>query len=393
MVDRASFDSGFRPERHGKGWRYRVELPRAETGRRRYSTKAGFGTEGDARRALNRVLVDIDDGVHVDRNDVTVGEYLDEWLDRAAVDLRATTMVGYRRSAGLIAEEIGGVRLQRLTPLAVEKAYVRLIDEGRARKTARNAHGVLRRALGDAERLGLVNRNAAAAAKAPSDVKAEWPTWTPDELSSFLRSAADDPLYAAMVLFATTGLRRSEVCGLRWDNVDLETAELFVVTTRTTAGPIVIDGTTKTPKSRRRVSLDKATVGVLRAHKTEQTNVRLALGPVWVGDGHVFTLDDGRPLHPDQLSKTFRRLADRCDLPRIRLHDLRHTYATIGLRAGVHPKVMSERLVHATVGVTLDLYSHVAPALDRDAAEEVASLLDYAAPESADGRSTTGDSV
>ena len=381
-------------ERYGKGWRYRVELPRAETGRRRYSTKAGFSTEGDARRALNRVLVDIDDGVHVDRNAITVGDYLDEWLDRAAVDLRPTTMVGYRRSAGLISGEIGRVPLQKLTPIAVEKAYLRLIEGGRARKTVRNVHGVLRRALGDAERLGLVNRNAAAAAKAPSDVKSERPTWSPDELSSFLRSAVDDPLYAAMVLFATTGLRRGEVCGLRWDNVDLETGELFVVTTRTTAGPVVIDGTTKTPKSRRRVSLDPATIKVLRAHKAAQAKAQLQAGPVWESEGHVFTLDDGRPLHPDQLSKTFRRLADRCELPRIRLHDLRHTYATLGLRAGVHPKVMSERLGHATVGVTLDLYSHVAPSLDRDAADAVASLIDFEPNSSAEPADEAGaDSI
>ncbi len=373
-------------ERHGSGWRYRVELPRSADGRRRFATKAGFATEGEARRTLNRVLVEIDDGAHVDRNDVTVGEYLAGWLDRVELDLRPTTMVGYRRSVRLLEPEIGGVKVQRLTPLMIENAYGHLMDRGLARKTVRNAHAVLRRALSDADRLGLVTRNAAASAKAPADIKAERPTWSPEELSSFLRSTAGDSLYAAMVLFATTGLRRGEVCGLRWQNVDLETGDLFVVETRTTAGNGVIEGATKTPKSRRRMSLDATTVGVLRQHKARQAELHLEAGPAWVGQGHVFTLDDGRPLHPDQLSKTFRRLADRCELPRIRLHDLRHTYATLGLRAGVHPKVMSERLGHATVGVTLDLYSHVTPSLDRDAADAVASLLDY----QSDSRAETG---
>ncbi len=111
-------------------------------------------------------------------------------------------------------------------------------------------------------------------------------------------------------------------------------------------------------------------MAVLRQHKTRQAELQLAAGPAWAGRGHLFTLDDGRPIHPDLMSKTFRRSADRLDLPRIRLHDLRHTYATLGLRAGIHPKVMSERLGHATVGVTLDLYSHATPSLDRDAADE-----------------------
>ena len=364
-------------ERYGKGWRYRVELPRSDSGRRRFASKAGFATEGAARRALNRVLVDIDDGTHVDRNDITVAEYLADWIERAALDLRPTTTIGYRRSVDFLTEELGKVKLQRLTPLQIEKAYGRLMERGLARKTVRNAHSVLRRALADADRLGLVNRNAAGSAKPPAEMKVERPTWTPEELSTFLRSTVDDPLHAALVLFATTGLRRGEVCGLRWQNVDLEAGELFVVETRTTIGNGVHEGTTKTPKSRRRVALDAATVDVLRQHRRRQRELQLAAGPAWEGRGHLFTLDNGEPVHPDTMSNTFRRRADRLDLPRIRLHDLRHTYATLGLRAGIHPKVMSERLGHATVGVTLDLYSHVTPSLDRDAADAVASLLDY----------------
>lgn len=161
---------------------------------------------------------------------------------------------------------------------------------------------------------------------------------------------------------------------------------MFVVQTRTTVGSEVIDSPTKTHKSRRRVSLDHGTVRVLRSHRARQAEERLAAGEAWVGEGHVLCEDDGEPIHPDRLTGAFRRLREAAGLPPIRLHDLRHTYATLGLRAGVHPKVMSERLGHATVGITLDLYSHVVPSLDREAADAVAGLLDY----QSDGSASVG---
>ena len=373
-------------ERYGRGWRYRTELPRdAATGRRRFATKAGFATQGEARKALNQVLVDLESGSYVDRSTVTVREYLEEWLHRAAVGRRPTTMAAYRRGAVQLDPYVGRVRLQQLTPLMVENAYADLLATGLAPKTVRNAHTVLRRALGDAERLGLVTRNAAAVARPPAPSKAEQPTWAPEQLSTFLRFTAGEPLHAAFVLLSTTGLRRGEVCGLGWANVDLETGELFVTQTRTTVGSDVIDSPTKTPKSRRRVSLDGGTVVVLRSHRARQAEMQLAAGPGWVGEGHVLCEDDGAPVHPDRITGAFRRQREAAGLPPIRLHDLRHTYATLGLRAGVHPKVMSERLGHATVGITLDLYSHVVPSLDREAADAVASLLDFDDPSSGAG--------
>ena len=365
-------------ERYGRGWRYRVELARdPATGRRRYSSKGGFHTERDARRALNRVLVAIDDGMHVARTKIVASDYLTDWLARARVDLKPTTAAGYGHAVQTLAKAFGAVRVQELTPLMIEDLYSELLERGFAPKTVRNIHSVLHRALADAERLGLVAKNPARSARGPSVSRKEQETWSPEQLSQFLATTAGDPLHGVFVLLATTGMRRGEVVGLRWVDVDLDRAVASVVHTITTVHGRPVESTTKTAKSRRRVSLDASSVIVLRAHRAAQRKERLLVGAGWIDHGLVFCRSDGSPLHPDLVTRRFRTLVEQAGLPKIRLHDLRHTYATLALRAGVHPKVVSERLGHATVGITLDLYSHVAPSLDQQAAETVAGLLRF----------------
>lgn len=364
-------------ERYGRGWRYRADVGiDPGTGKRRWATKGGFASQKAARTALNKVLSAADEGMVVTRSSTLLGDYLDEWMDGAESSLKQTTAFGYRRAIDKLKATLGHVRLQDLTPLGIERAYRQLIVSGLAAKTVRHSHTVLRRALADAERLGLVSRNAAAAAKAPAVVDKEQSTWTPAELSTFLSSVADHRLFAAFVLSATTGTRRGELLGLRWRDVDLDSARVSIVRTITTVNGQPIETSTKTNKSRRRVALDGATVEVLRAHQERQAVDRKAAGSAWQDTGLVFTLEDGSAIHPDRFSRWFSRLVDVAGLPHIRLHDLRHTHATLALQAGVHPKVVSERLGHATVGITLDLYSHVSPAMDEAAAERIAGLLD-----------------
>jgi integrase len=231
--------------------------------------------------------------------------------------------------------------------------------------------------LADAERLEMVSRNAAAAARAPTIQRLDRLTWTSDDLKEFLVSVSGHRLYAAFVVLATTGMRRGEALGLRWTDLDLDAGELSIANTITTAGtgPLVI-GPPKTARSRRQVFLDDATLAVLREHRKRQREERLAVGPAWdASQALVFCDELGAPIRPDWFSREFRRLLRRAGLPEIRLHDIRHTYATLALKAGMHPKVVSERLGHATVGITLDLYSHVTPSIARDAADVVASRI------------------
>lgn len=173
----------------------------------------------------------------------------------------------------------------------------------------------------------------------------------------------------------TTGMRRGEVLGLGWSDVNLDVARVSVVRTLTVVGHDVLVSEPKTAKGRRSVALDPATVAALRDHRRAQRKEPLAFGDGWDDGQLVFTLEDGTRIRPTRLIAWFSQYARRAGLPAIRLHDLRHSYATAALSAGIPAKVVTERLGHANVSITLDTYSHVLPSLQDDAAAAVAALI------------------
>ena len=199
--------------------------------------------------------------------------------------------------------------------------------------------------------------------------------WTQQEAQRFLVSVADDRLYALWTVLLATGLRRGEALGLRWDDVDLDRRRLSIQRAVTVVDYEIVLSEPKTARGRRSVSIDPTTAAVLAAHRKRQREERLAWGPAWQDSGYVFTTEDGQILHPQRVTLIFKRLAQNAGLPPIRLHDLRHTAATLALTAGIHPKVVSERLGHATIGITLDTYSHVGETLQDEAATRVAGLI------------------
>jgi len=370
--------------RADSAWGYRVDAGLDPgTGRRRQISKQGFKTKGEAQDALNTVLKGLKDGSTPRRSSATLGEFLDDWLVVQKQRVRPTTWHGYEIAVERIRRHLGKAKLQALSPLQIEKFYSTLLESGRsgggalAAKTVRNTHVVLRKAVADAERLELVHRNAASTAQAPSVQRPEHVTWSSDELREFLAEIRHYRLFPAFVLLATTGMRRGEVLGLRWRDLDLDAGQLAVAHTITTAGfSQLVAGPPKTSRSRRHIFLDDATLAILREHRKRQREERFLAGPAWDKENDLVFRDEiGDPIHPDWFSNEFERLLRSAGLRRIRLHDLRHTYATLALKAGMHPKVVSERLGHATVGVTLDLYSHVTPSISRDAANVVASRV------------------
>jgi integrase len=291
--------------RYDSGWGYRVEgAPDPATGRRRQHWKQGFRTKRAAEDALKAFIAETQHGPVVDRSKATLGEYLDEWVELQADRLRPSTLYSYRVLIARINAAARRVKLQALTPLEIEKLYKTLAESGGrdgrplAPKTVKNTHVVLRKALADAERLGLVPRIAASAARAPALVRRDHHTWSSDELREFLNALKGERLRPAFVLLGTTGMRRGEVLGLRWKDVDFDAGELSVSNTLTTAGfEVVVAGPPKTSKSRRQIFLDRKTLEVLREHRRLQREERLAAGPALSADGdYVFTDELGLPL-------------------------------------------------------------------------------------------------
>ena len=297
-----------------------------------------------------------------------MAQFLDEWLPGQRHQLKETTWASYSVAAERIKRHLGRRALADLAPLEIGAFYAELSERGAKGgkplkpRSVRNTHVVLRKALADAERLGLVARNAAGAARPPSVERVEHQTWSIEQLRRFFDHVEGDRFLAAYVLAATTGMRRGEVLGLRWGDIDFDAGHLAVVHTLTTVNYQPVVSTPKTKRSRRLVYLDSQTIEVLEAQRAAQNAEQRAAGADWANDLDLVITDEfGRPVNPDWFSREFTRQVGLSGLPRIRLHDLRHTYATLALTEGVHPKVVSEGLGHATVGVTLDVYSHVTP--------------------------------
>jgi integrase len=366
--------------RRGSTWGYVIDVaPNPATGKRRQRTKSGFATKAAAEEAMRKAIAA---GSSAGGDAQKLADYLDEWLTAVGPRLRGTTASSYRIAVDRIKAGLGAVRLRDLAPLMIERFYADLVREGGktgdglSAKTVRNTHVVLRKALADGERLELLIRNPAARAKPPTGERKETPTWTAAEVTKFLASVEDDPLYALWVVLATTGVRRGEALGLRWSDVDLDRATLSVSQTITTVNNQIVVTPPKSDRSRRRIGLDPDTVRVLRDHRRDQDRDRELLG--WgPGSGPlVFAEPDGAPIHPDYVSRHFKTLVRRSGLPPLRgPHDLRHTWASLALAAGVHPKVVSDRLGHSTIAITIDTYSHAIPSLDADAAATVAAQL------------------
>ncbi len=371
--------------RRGRRWTIVVDVPRGEDGSRKQRWHSGYLTRAAAERALTEIRSRLDTGNYIPVSKTPLASFLREWLEAVRVKVRPSTWASYRLNVErYVIPRLGSVPLQILTPAGLNAFYADLLTGGRttregglAPRSVQYCAMILKRALGEAVRWSLIPRNPADLADPPRPAAAsEMRTWSAGELRAFLEYVREDRYYAAWRLAATTGLRRGEVLGLRWRDVDLEAGRLAITQTLLAVADKLSFSAPKTTKSRRSVALDPTTLAVLRDHRVAHVEERLRWGPVYQDADLVFCAEDGSPLHPDRFSKAFAKHAAAAGLPAIRFHDLRHTHATLALQAGVHPKVVSERLGHATVSITLDTYSHAIPAMEEEAAAKVAAVVD-----------------
>jgi len=375
-------------KKRGERWYYWVELERDLDGKRRQLSKGGFRTRKEAEKAFAELRDQIRQGTFVAAGKTTVASFLvDEWLPGIQASIRPSTHALYSSIVdAYVVPRIGARRLADVTPGQLNALYAALLTEGRRQqsptrpaglspKMVRHVHTLLRKAFSDAVRWGSLARNPADRAEPPRPRTPEMKVWDVAQLRRFLDQVEGDRLAPVWLLMATTGMRRGEVMGLRWADVDLEAGRVSIVQTHVIVNRKIIVAEPKTLKGRRSIALDASTVAALRQLRRRQLEERLELGATWTDSGLVVAWEDGTSINPRSLSSAFTRHARAAELPVIRLHDVRHSYATAALAAGIPAKIVSERLGHANIAITLDTYSHVLPNMQEKAAEQVAQLI------------------
>jgi integrase len=336
-------------------------------------------TQAEALEKLRKAQQEEQKGILATGPKQRLGDYLIQWLEATHKPpmARHTTYTQYRSMIHKhLAPNLGNVFLHKLTVQQLQAFYARKLQEGLKPNSISVIHAVLHKALENAVKWNLISRNVASLVTVPRKNPHEVHALSTDEARKLIQAARDSRIEALLIIAITTGVRRGELLGLRWDDVDLERGVLHIRRTMSrVAGFGFIENDPKTKASRRRVTLPNVALEALKSHRIKQDQVKLEAGTSWIEKGLVFTNMTGNFLDPGHLLTLFYRVLDQAGLARMRFHDLRHSAATILLTMGVHPKVVQELLGHSTIAMTMDTYSHVLPSMQKDAMDGMDNLF------------------
>ena len=371
--------------KRGSKWAFVIDIGKdPATGRRKQKWFSGYRTKREAEKAMTEKIAEISKGDYIEPSRQPFRDLLREWLEvdvRNRLSGRTYDMFEYLIRVYIV-PRIGDVPLDKLSPLHIQKFYNDLLDTEKIRgggklspTTIRHIHKAVYSSLKWGVRMRIVPRNVAENVQPPKRRKSEIKVWTQEEAAEFLSVCKGHRLYAFYYLALSTGMRRGELLGLRWEDVDLERGIIMVRRTLVRKGTSYeVEEEPKTASSRRSIHISPQTIEVLKQHRTKQKEELLRLG--MTNPEYVFLSIAGKFIEPSYVRKTFRKLIEKAKVPLIRIHDLRHTHATFLLQQGVHPKVVSERLGHASISMTMDLYSHVTPNMQKEAAMALQSFED-----------------
>ncbi len=328
-------------------------------------------------RKLRAALKSRDDGLPFITERQTVSQYMSNWLKTVRSSLKERTWDRYEQYVRLhIVPTLGKTSLDKLSPQQLQRLYAERLENGSSAATVHHLHATIHKALKQAVRWNLVARNVAELVDPPRITPHEMMTLSPDQARALLAAAEGDRLEALYVLAVTTGMRQGELLGLRWRDVDLEVGSVQIRGSMQATKSGLKIAETKTAGSRRQVLLSTQPKDALRRHRRRQNEERLRVGEAWEDTDLVFANQVGKPIPAGNLTtRSFQPLLKKAGLPRIRFHDLRHTSATLLLGEGIHPKIVSEMLGHSKISTTLDLYSHVTPTMQQQAADAFDAIL------------------
>ena len=363
-------------------WAIVLEMRDASTGERKRKWHRFTGTKREAQIECARLVAEIHRGTYLEPAKTTVAQFLEQWLESTRVNVAPRTHERYaeivRRN---IVPQIGAVILSKLKPAQISAAYAKALSEGRrdgagglSPRTVLYMHRVLKQALKQGVQWELLHRNPADAVQPPKVEKRRMATYDMAQTAALLESLKGQRIYVPVLLAVLCGLRRGEIAALKWRNIDFEKGSLAVVASVEQMNCSVRLKETKSGRVRT-VALPLTVRDELRAHRLTQAQHLLKLGVRLADDSFVCALEDGSPMQPTFITHEWVRAIKGTALPRYRFHDLRHAHGTHMLASGTHIKVASERLGHSKVGITLDLYSHVLPGMQEDAAAKIDAAL------------------
>jgi integrase len=371
-------------ERSPGHWAIVIDVRDPQAGKRKQRWYSFKGTKRQAQVECARLISEIQSGTAVDPSRMTMAAFLDRWIEHMQGQVSPRSHERYTEIARKnIAPLLGGLMLTKLRPEQISAAYAKALASGRrdgqgglSPRTVTHIHRVLREALQQALRWQLLSRNPADVVKPPKVERKQMKVLDTDATADLIEAARGGPLFVPIMLGVRCGLRRGEVVALRWRNVDLERGQISVVASAEQTDRGVREKEPKSGKGRT-VVLSATEIEELRSHRRRQAEGLLALGVRLTDDHHVVAREDGQALQPRSLTHAFVKFVRRHGF-QIRLHDLRHSHATHMLAAGIHPKIAQERLGHSSVGITLDLYSHVLPGMQAEAVSRVDAVLQAA---------------
>jgi integrase len=366
-------------QRSKGSWTIVIDVGRdPETGKRRQQWHTIKGTKRDAERVLRELLHSLEVGSYVKPNRLTVAQFLEEWLQGyVAMNTAPRTRERYEEIVRIhLILALGSLPLLALQPQHIQKYYAKALQSGRrdgkgglSARTVHKYHRVLYEALRYGVKHGVLVRNVAESVDPPRPENKEIIMLGPNDLGRLLDRAKGTPYYVLFFTAVYTGLRRGELLGLRWCDIDLELATLSVVQTlQQLRSREYVFREPKSRRGRRQIALSPSLAILLREHRAKQENARKLLGRPLAPTDFVFSHPNGIPLRPNSVTRAFQTIAESAGLQGVRFHDLRHAHATLMLQQGIHPKIVSERLGHSSVAITLDIYSHVLPGLQEAAA-------------------------
>ena len=348
----------------------------ADTGKYKYHYETVTGTRELAKKRRAELINQLDNGTFIKPSKLTVAEYLRKWLaDYAKPSLSPKAFERYENIVlAYLTPTFGNIILTQFKPEHIQRYYTSMLSRGLSASTVKFHHAVIHKALRTAMKWQLLKHNPADGVDVPRRRYVEMQTWDDFEVRQFLKAAKRSPYYALFHTALFTGMRRSELLGLQWRDIDIQQIHISRSLHRLKDGSYVFTQP-KSAKSKRSIALSPSSILTLAEHKERQEGIRAMIGIPLSQDDLVFSTPEGKPLRPDTVTRAWKMLAVKAGVKPIRLHDARHTHASLMLKQGVHPKIVQERLGHATIGMTLDIYSHVAPGLQEAAAQSFDRLL------------------